>query len=432
MTGLVCVTRRVDDPGPLLDRVPARGGLAWVTGRDGLVGHGAALRVAAGPTADRMAEAQARFDAFVADPEVDDDVAGPGTGPVAFGSFTFADTAVGSVLVVPEVVVGRQGSTSWVTRIGPADEVAAAFADDPLPPVQRPEHDPEADRPRHAGASVPDVRWLEAVAAAVDRIDAGELAKVVLARDVAVWAEAPFDVRVLARRLHRRFPGCATFVVDGFVGASPELFVELTGRHLTSTSLAGTAPRAEDPAFDRVRNRVLLNAWTAIGAARREAADRGYGTCVLSSRMRGEARQSALAHVAVAEEVADTGNPVGRPGVLLSGGELTVTVRGAGVGGPSLEFALRAALDLPDGAVLAAVDTDGRDGSTDAAGAVVDAGTVDDPRAARRALADNDAYGYLGERDALVVTGRTGTNVNDLRVVLVPESGQDSPEPDPS
>lgn len=258
MTELVCATRPVEDPGPLLDRVSARGALAWVTGRDGLVGLGSALRVDAPPTADRMTVAQRRFDAFVDGLTVDDPVRGPGTGPVAFGSFTFADHAVGSVLVVPEIVVGRQGATSWVTRIGPAEEVEAAFAADPLPPVSHPEHAPEADRPRHAGASVPEVRWLEAVAAAVDRIDTGDLEKVVLARDVGVWAEAPFDVRVLARRLHDRFPGCATFVVDGFVGASPELFVELAGRHLTSTSLAGTAPRAQDAETDERLGRELL------------------------------------------------------------------------------------------------------------------------------------------------------------------------------
>lgn len=254
----VCVTRAVPDPGALLDRVPARHGVAWVTGRDGLVGAGTALRIDAPPTADRVARAQAEFTSFVAGLEVHDEVGAPGTGPVAVGSFTFADGAVGSVLVVPEVVVGRQGTTSWVTRIGPADEVEAAFAGDPLPPVDHPVHDPEADRPRHAGTSLPDVRWLEAVAAAVDRIGTGELDKVVLARDVAVWAEAPFDVRVLARRLHARFPGCATFVVDGLVGASPELFVERTGRHLTSTSLAGTAPRSDDPEQDERLGRDLL------------------------------------------------------------------------------------------------------------------------------------------------------------------------------
>lgn len=258
MSDLVCVTRPVADPGPLLDRVPARGGVAWVTGHDGLVGTGAALRVDAPASADRVDVAERAFHDLVARVDVHDEVGGPGTGPVAFGSFTFSTAAVGSVLVVPEVVVGRQGTTSWVTRIGPAAEVEAAFASDPLPPTTHPEHAPEADRPRHAGASVPDVRWLEAVAAAVERIEAGALDKVVLARDVAVWAEAAFDVRVLARRLHARFPGCATFVVDGFVGASPELFVERTGRHLTSTSLAGTAPRSDDPAEDERLGRDLL------------------------------------------------------------------------------------------------------------------------------------------------------------------------------
>jgi hydroxypyruvate reductase len=77
-------------------------------------------------------------------------------------------------------------------------------------------------------------------------------------------------------------------------------------------------------------------------------------------------------------------------------------------------------MELPAGTVLACVDTDGADGSTDSAGAIVDAATVDDRSAARRALADNDAYRYLRSRGALLVTGPTGTNVNDLRVLCVP------------
>lgn len=258
MSRLACVTRRVEDPGALLARVPAQQGVAWVTGNDGLVGAGVALRLDLQPGRERFATAQTAFDEFVAGLDVHDEVGTAGTGPVALGSFTFTDRAVGSVLVVPEVVVGRRGDTAWVTRIGPADEVEAAFATDPLPPVDHPVHRAEADRPRHAGASVPDVRWLEAVAAAVDRIEDGEVDKVVLARDVGVWAEEPFDVRVLARRLHRRFPGCATFAIDGFVGASPELFVERTGRHLTSTSLAGTAARSEDPVEDERLGKELL------------------------------------------------------------------------------------------------------------------------------------------------------------------------------
>ena len=183
-----------------------------------------------------------------------------------------------------------------------------------------------------------------------------------------------------------------------------------------------------DADFSHVDTHVLANAWTAVDAAREVAAERGYDPLVLSTRVRGEAREQGLGHVAVAEEIAASGEPVDPPAVVLSGGETTVTVRGDGEGGPNQEFALRAALEFggtaggSENAVLAAVDTDGRDGGSDAAGAIVDGSTVPDADAAaeaRAALADNDAGTYLDGRGALVYTGRTGTNVNDLRVLVV-------------
>jgi hydroxypyruvate reductase len=107
---------------------------------------------------------------------------------------------------------------------------------------------------------------------------------------------------------------------------------------------------------------------------------------------------------------------------VLSGGETTVTLgEDPGTGGPNQELALRAAVELPEGAVLGSVDTDGRDGATDAAGALVDAATVEDADAAHEALAGHDAGPFLEERGALLRSGRTGTNVNDLRVLVVPE-----------
>ncbi|WP_423751604.1 glycerate kinase type-2 family protein [Salinirarus marinus] len=178
-------------------------------------------------------------------------------------------------------------------------------------------------------------------------------------------------------------------------------------------------PDAGDPVFDRVRNVVLADGFTALDAARETAESRGYDACILSSSVRGESREAALTHAAVAEEIGATDNPLDAPAVVLSGGETTVTVRGDGEGGPNQEFALAAAIELEAGATLACVDTDGRDGGTDVAGAVVDADTVDDPDAARAALADNDALGYLDGRNAVVDTGPTGTNVNDLRVLVV-------------
>ncbi|WP_255148673.1 glycerate kinase type-2 family protein [Halorarius halobius] len=178
-------------------------------------------------------------------------------------------------------------------------------------------------------------------------------------------------------------------------------------------------PKPGDPAFDRVNTYVLAGGRTAVDAAASVARDRGYAPLVLSTRIEGEAREAGRFHAAVAAEARASGDPVDPPAVLLSGGETTVTVRGEGKGGPNLEFALAAALDVPEGVVAASVDTDGRDGSTGAAGAVVDAETVDDVAAARAALADNDALGYLSEREVLVETGATGTNVNDLRVLVV-------------
>ncbi|WP_247008340.1 glycerate kinase type-2 family protein [Halorientalis litorea] len=178
-------------------------------------------------------------------------------------------------------------------------------------------------------------------------------------------------------------------------------------------------PTDDDAAFDRVRTHVLADAWTALGAAREAARAADYRTLVLSSRVTGEAREAAETHAAVAAEMVATGNPMDPPAVVLSGGETTVTVRGDGDGGPNCEFALSAAGSLPDGAVVASVDTDGKDGKSGVAGALVDAETVTDWRAADAALDDSDAATYLRQRGALVKTGPTGTNVNDLRVMVV-------------
>jgi hydroxypyruvate reductase len=181
-------------------------------------------------------------------------------------------------------------------------------------------------------------------------------------------------------------------------------------------------PAPDHPAFDRVSVHVLADSFTALTAASDVASARGYDPLILSSRIRGEAREVAHVHVGVAEEAVATGNPVDPPAVVLSGGETTVTVSGDGDGGPNQEFALSAALELDDpGVVVGAVDTDGIDGNVDAAGALVDDRTLDDVGDARRALARNDAYGALEAAGALVRTGPTGTNVNDLRVVAIPD-----------
>ena len=181
-------------------------------------------------------------------------------------------------------------------------------------------------------------------------------------------------------------------------------------------------PGRFDPAFESVHQHVLANGMTALYSAADAAVDAGYEPLVLGSRIRGEAREAAKVLAGIAEESAATGTPVEPPAVLLSGGETTVTIRGDGRGGPNQEFVLSAALELSDGnVVVAGIDTDGIDGNSDAAGGIASASTAEPRGAARDALAANDAGGFLADRDALVVTGATGTNVNDLRVLVVPD-----------
>ena len=178
--------------------------------------------------------------------------------------------------------------------------------------------------------------------------------------------------------------------------------------------------------FEGVTTAIIGDGLTAVRAAADRAAAAGFNPLVLSSRIRGEAREAAKTQVAIAEGIAATGDPLDPPAVVVSGGETTVTVDGEGVGGPNQEFALSAALELAAGddaapeTVVAAVDTDGVDGPTDAAGAIVDGETVS-VQEGRHALADNDATTALRAADAVITTGPTGTNVNDLRVVVVPE-----------
>jgi hydroxypyruvate reductase len=182
-------------------------------------------------------------------------------------------------------------------------------------------------------------------------------------------------------------------------------------------------PSSMDAAFDQVTTHVVADAMTALEAARDVAREAGYDPVLLSSRVRGEAREAAKTHLAIAEEVAETGNPVEPPAALFSGGETTVTMTSDGTGGPNQEFAVSAALELStEDIVVASVDTDGIDGVTDDAGALVDSDTCRGRTAeAREALATNNVNPFLETSGAFIETGATGTNVNDLRVLLIEE-----------
>jgi hydroxypyruvate reductase len=180
------------------------------------------------------------------------------------------------------------------------------------------------------------------------------------------------------------------------------------------------SPIADDMLFESTTVHILASGFSALSAAADVCKRAGLDPLILSSSVRGEAREAAKTHVAIVEEVLATGNPVEPPAAILSGGETTVTIRDEGTGGPNQEFALSAALELPEGVVMTSVDTDGIDGPTEYAGALVDETTATPATEARAALATNNVTPFLREHDELLITGPTGTNINDLRITLIP------------
>ena len=185
-------------------------------------------------------------------------------------------------------------------------------------------------------------------------------------------------------------------------------------------------PKANDPVFEPVFNIIVGSNILALEAARGKAQALGYETLILSSAVEGETREVALVHSAIAKEIVRTGLPIPPPACIISGGETTVTIRGKGLGGRNQEFGLAAAMDLvdlPPRVVILSGGTDGNDGPTDAAGAVVDPFTVKRGEGAGMRAADflndNDAYHFFEKTKDLLMTGPTNTNVMDVRLVLV-------------
>jgi hydroxypyruvate reductase len=178
----------------------------------------------------------------------------------------------------------------------------------------------------------------------------------------------------------------------------------------------------ETPKASLAENIVIGSNRQALAAAAQQARELGYNTLLLASTIEGETRDVARMHAAIAREIGASGNPVAAPACIVSGGETTVTLRGNGKGGRNLEFALAAAIDiagLPDTLILSA-GTDGTDGPTDAAGAMADGETAD--HSALTYLNNNDSYTYFADRDGLIITGPTNTNVMDIHLVLVEQA----------
>lgn len=198
-----------------LGRLTDPDGYALVTRGHGWVGNGVRARLES-HGADRFADAR-RWAAVELGPDTR-----------AFASFTFAD-GPGSSVVVP----------ATVTPVAPEDRGPVSLGH-------------VGGKIRYAGSAVDEIAWMEAVVKATDRIRSGAYDKIVLARDLQVWADHELDPIGLAARLAERFPSCLTFLHERFVGATPELLLRRRGPAITSVVLAGTAPP------DRAAGQALL------------------------------------------------------------------------------------------------------------------------------------------------------------------------------
>lgn len=188
-------------------------------------------------------------------------------------------------------------------------------------------------------------------------------------------------------------------------------------------------PKSGDACFRKTQNLIVGSNRLAVDAAAKRARELGYKTVVLSTLIEGETKDVAAMHAAIARETLLSGRPAKPSVCLISGGETTVTIRGEGLGGRNQEFALAAALALDGiaGVVAFSGGTDGTDGPTDAAGAIADGATVARAQVLGRnpaaALAANDSYRFFEALGDLVKTGPTGTNVMDVRLMLVRSAG---------
>jgi menaquinone-specific isochorismate synthase len=244
---LVVETRETAPVEDLLEFTDPAAPLAWLRRSDGFVGAGPVVwRMDAGGLGPsgrggRLETLAAAWSELVAAASVDDAVQLPGTGLVAFGAFAFDEGSImPSTLLVPSLIVGRHGGRGWVTRISIGEP-----AGDPHPIPYG---------PYWAGTLGPGALGPEGYQAAVRQglaaIAAGEVGKVVLARELVGSVPAGADLRRLGRALSSGYPDTWTYAVDGIIGASPETLVTVAGGTVTARVLAGTTPRGADADAD--------------------------------------------------------------------------------------------------------------------------------------------------------------------------------------
>ena len=253
---LVVQTTPITSAPPLTEVLDRDHPLVWRRRGAGIVGYGEVLRLTF-TGEHRIRDAAAAWRELSSRAQIANNVGVTGTGLVAFGTFAFADDSKStSVLIVPQVIIGRRDGVTWLTVIQDSDAVNAGEIDVSGAPddiaarimsvsalgarphvVLRPGMQ-SADGYRHA------------VSSAVARIVGGEASKVVLARDLVGTISGESDLRPVIIDLAQGYPDCWTFSIDGLIGASPETLVAVAATTVDARVLAGTAARGSDPQHD--------------------------------------------------------------------------------------------------------------------------------------------------------------------------------------
>jgi menaquinone-specific isochorismate synthase len=231
-------TVRLGEHLPLLELLPEGENFSWVRGGDGVVGWGVyASTTVKGP--NRFSDARAWWHSELEKFAITNNVQGSATGPILFSSFSFSPDEE-SVLVIPKVIVGMNSGNSWMTWIGAESQPKLLDSPEKI----------SNQTLTWSDDKLASENWITRVAQAVAKIHAGEIEKVVLARDLKATATSPIDERVALRKLSAGYPSTWIYSVSGLIGATPELLLRLKRGMVTSRVLAGTISKSGDDERD--------------------------------------------------------------------------------------------------------------------------------------------------------------------------------------
>jgi menaquinone-specific isochorismate synthase len=239
----------------LLDYATRDDSLMWSRRGEGVIGFGQVARFEA-TGSGRFAAAREWWTQVTDNAGVEDPLEVPGTGLIAFGAFAFSfSSTYASRLIVPRIVVGRNDECSWITYTvdDPQAELSIAAAEAELAELLEDysaEHELGSGVDRLVTGQITEAEYMESVRQGVARINAGDVTKLVLARDAVADLAAPIAVAQVLRQLALRYADCWTYSVDGLIGATPEMLVRVRGDIAEARVLAGTLDRATAPAGD--------------------------------------------------------------------------------------------------------------------------------------------------------------------------------------